>query len=102
MLRNVLLILAAGFAAIGLLLVAAGSSSPGWPMLGWGAVVVIALLAERWRYRRVEHARGGRWQATGERFEDPETRQTVEVLYDPATGERRYVPAREEPSGPGA
>jgi membrane protein implicated in regulation of membrane protease activity len=62
------------------------------PFLIWGCVLLIAVLCERWRYRRKEHNHdGGQWQPTGERFEDPETGQTVEVHYDPVSGERRYV-----------
>lgn len=56
-----------------------------------GRIVVIAVLFERRRYRRIEHSKGGQWQPTGECFQDPETGQTVEVLYDPVSGERRYV-----------
>jgi membrane protein implicated in regulation of membrane protease activity len=61
------------------------------PFLIWGGVIVIAVLCERWRYRRKEHNHNRQWQPTGERFEDPETGQTVEVQYDPASGERRYL-----------
>jgi membrane protein implicated in regulation of membrane protease activity len=61
------------------------------PFLIWGIVLVIAVLCERWRYQRNEHKNSSRWQQTGERFEDPETGKTVEVHYDPTSGERRYV-----------
>jgi hypothetical protein len=56
-------------------------------------ILLVALLCERWRYRRIEHPPAGNWQRTSERFEDPETGQIVEVLYDPTSGERRYAPA---------
>ena len=36
---------------------------------------------------------------TRERFEDPATGETLEVLYDRASGERRYVRAGESASG---
>jgi membrane protein implicated in regulation of membrane protease activity len=61
------------------------------PYLICGGVLVIAVLCERWRYRRKEHNHDSQWQQTGERFEDPETGQTLEVYYDPVSGERRYV-----------
>jgi hypothetical protein len=63
----------------------------GQPFLIWGTIVVIAVLFERWRYRRIEHSKGGHWKPTGECFEDPETGQTIEVHYDSVSGERRYV-----------
>lgn len=31
------------------------------------------------------------WEATDERFLDPQTGETVQVFYDPCSGERRYV-----------
>lgn len=96
MLRAVSLVGFAALAVAGLLLVAAhgGRPGPGWPMAIWGSVATLALWIERWRYRRIERERdGGHWQATGERFEDPETGEVVEVLYDAHSGERRYAPA---------
>jgi membrane protein implicated in regulation of membrane protease activity len=61
------------------------------PFLIWGTILVIAVLCERWRYKRKEHNHDGQWQQTGEVFEDPETGQTMEVHYDSVSGERRYV-----------
>ncbi|MGD0280201.1 MAG: hypothetical protein ABSC11_12950 [Smithella sp.] len=61
------------------------------PYLIFGGILVIAVLCERWHYRRKEHNHNSQWQQTGERFEDPETGQTLEVYYDPVSGERRYV-----------
>jgi uncharacterized protein (DUF58 family) len=55
------------------------------------AVLLLALLFERWRYRPRVDRRRGRWQRTGERFVDPTTDRSVEVLYNPDTGERDYV-----------
>ncbi len=55
------------------------------------AVLLAALFFERWRYRpRIDRSKG-RWQRTGERFVDPSTGRTTEVLYNPDTGERDYV-----------
>ncbi|MGO9377555.1 MAG: hypothetical protein ACLP29_03255 [Dissulfurispiraceae bacterium] len=78
---------------IGLVLSIVCGTPSGRPALTFGAIVVIAVLCERWRYHRIEHCVSGQWQRTGECFEDPETGQTVEVLYDPISGERRYAPA---------
>ena len=91
-LHRVLLVLACGLLGMGLVLMRKGPPWPGLPAAIWGAVLVVALLCERWRYRRIEHPPAGNWQRTGERFEDPETGQIVEVLYDPTSGERRYAP----------
>ena len=66
------------------------------PFLIAGAVLVICVLGERWRYRRRPPS-GKHWQPTGERFEDPETGLTMEVLYDPQSGERHYQPVRQPP-----
>lgn len=94
MLRSGLLIVGLALTGIGLVLLTVGV---GWQVLALGAIVVIAVLCERWRYRSIENPLSGRWQRTGERFEDPETGQTVEVLYDPDSGERRYVPVPGKP-----
>lgn len=91
MLRTGLLIFGLCLTGAGLVLLLLGRCGY-QPFLIWGCILVIALLGERWRYRHGERGRDGRqWQPTDERFEDPETGRTVEVHYDPATGERRYV-----------
>lgn len=107
-------LIAASWAAIliGAVLVIAGVRGPGIVLLIDGALVFLAIVFERWRYRRGEtlpsrhapqapdgppptgeSAQGadGPWERTGERFEDPETHATVEVLFNPRSGERRYV-----------
>lgn len=57
-----------------------------------GLLLIGAVLAEPWRYKRLA---GGRlspeWIATQERFVDPETGRLVTVFYRPSTGERRYI-----------
>lgn len=94
MLRSALLICGVVFLAIGLTsLLTHCYAPPGWPFIICGTILIIAVLCERWRYQHVQHTHDERWRQTDERFEDPETGQTVEVLYDPATGERRYVRA---------
>ncbi len=57
-----------------------------------GLLILSSLAFER-RYRGRKADGGGDWQATGERFEDPTTGELTEVRYNPATGERAYVPA---------
>ncbi len=65
-------------------------------VLGWLVIQSGALLAglvfERIFYKPIEdRTPGAGWQATGERFIDPDTHQAVEVWYHQASGERRYV-----------
>jgi hypothetical protein len=58
----------------------------------WGAILLLGLLIERWRYKPLgERSPGPEWTATGERFVDPETGKLVAVYYHPGNGERRYV-----------
>lgn len=92
MLRTGLLVFGLVLIGVGMVLLMMHGTPSGQPFLIWGAIVTIAVLCERWRYRRIEGSNGAHWQPTGERFEDPETGNTVEVLYDPVTGERRYTP----------
>ena len=62
------------------------------PLAVWGAILAGGVLVERWRYRPLTAERPGRgWQATRERFVDPESGRLVTVFFNPATGERRYV-----------
>jgi hypothetical protein len=68
------------------------------PLAIWGAIFAGGVLIERWRYKRLSEGRPGRgWQATPERFVDPETGRLVTVFLNPATGERRYVACDEMP-----
>jgi hypothetical protein len=48
------------------------------------------ILFERSGYRSQVNRTLGKWQPTGERFNDPTTGQVVEVYYNPQTGERDY------------
>ena len=62
------------------------------PLAVCGAVLSGGVLVERWRYRPLADSRPrGNWQATQERFIDPESGRLVTVFFDPTTGERRYV-----------
>lgn len=63
-----------------------------------GVIVLAALAFERRRYRPAVDSARGHWQLTGERFVDPSSGRTMEVRYNPTTGERDYVEAGDQPS----
>src|SRR5450830_730362 len=65
-------------------------------LMGGNAVVMICVLFERSRYRHAQADGRGKWERTGERFVDPESGEAMEVLYDPVSGERRYVRVGDE------
>jgi hypothetical protein len=90
MLRAAVLIFACLAIALGAYLCATVPGRGGIPALAGGTLVLIGTLFERWRYKNRNVSADGNWQATGERFVDPETGREMEVLYDPDTGERRY------------
>jgi hypothetical protein len=99
MLRAVVIAVAAALACAGIALIARGVPMPGWQALGIGLVVLVGTVFERWRYRNVgSEPPGGEWQSTGERFLDPSTGNRIDVLFDPRTGERRYVTEKERRS----
>lgn len=95
MLRMLLLLAALALTLGGLVLRRAGDPA-GTPMAIWGAVLTVAVLVERWRYRAPDSLDAGPWQPTDERFIDPETGQLMEVWFSPRTGARRYLVARNE------
>jgi hypothetical protein len=97
MLRTFVIATAAILTCIGIALIACGVHAPGWQALILGAIVLIGTLFERWRYSRIEQPPAGQWQRTGEQFIDPSTGKPVEVVFDPRSGERRYVAG--EPGG---
>ena len=98
MLRAVVVAAAAVLMCVGIGLIAHGLHAPGWQAVVVGAIVLIGTLFERWRYRRIEAPAKGSWQRTGEQFLDPSTGNPVEVMFDPGTGERRYV--KDDSHGP--
>ena len=91
MLRNAVLVFACLSVLLGIWLAFRGPVGPGLYALGFGILILLGTVFERWRYRKYERAPGSCWQATGERFVDPTTGKNVEVFYDPVSGERRYV-----------
>jgi hypothetical protein len=98
-LRQVVIGVGALFACAGLALLVCGLSVPGWQTLGIGIVVLVGTVFERWRYRQAEAAHGSIWQRTSERFVDPSSGEPMEVHFNPATGERRYVPLESHDPG---
>ena len=91
MLRTSLLVFAGALALIGAILLFRGLPVPGAYALGLGGVIVLGTVFERWRYRSNDARPGAGWEPTGERFEDPHSGKTLQVFYDPRSGERRYV-----------
>ena len=97
MLRTSLLIFAALLSIGGAACLLTGHAQA-WPGTIWGTVLLLAVLFERWRYRREASSHKRSWQSTGERFVDPESGELTEVQYDPGSGERRYVRSADQPS----
>jgi hypothetical protein len=61
-------------------------------LLGAGGVITAGTLFERVLYKPLQSQKpGAGWVKTGERFVDPDTGQTVDVFFEPASGERQYV-----------
>ena len=99
MLRLVVVGLGCVAVAGGALLVLTGTRGSGIYLICVGAAVILGTVFERWRYRNAAPPPGARWERTGERFVDPTSGETMEVHYDRASGERRYL--RQGESAPG-
>ena len=92
MLRKAFLLVAGLVLLFGLCLIVSGDESGRAPVI-WGGLMLLAVLLERWRYKAAQGtALDAEWQATEERFVDPESGQSLRVFYKPSTGERRYEP----------
>ena len=63
------------------------------PPLLWGLILLVCIWFERWIYTKPP-ADGPQWQKTGEQFIDPASGQSMEVLYNPETGDRQYRPIK--------
>ena len=64
---------------------------PGFVLVFWGAVIVLSIVYERYRYKPVETVSPGPgWTRTTERFIDEETGEPVTVWMNGA-GDRKYV-----------
>jgi hypothetical protein len=82
---------------VGILLIALGQiASGGVQLMLLGAAILVGVLLEARRYRGREGA--GSWESTSERFVDPTSGRLMEVQYNAATGERRYVDIGQGPS----
>ena len=83
-----------GCAAVALIILVALAIFGGWPMwpplIAFGAILVFVLF-ERSQYKTVADRPHPGWEATGEKFIDPETGKQVVVYYDPKSGQRQYV-----------
>jgi len=90
MLRTAVLIFGCLILLLGAYLCSLGPASGGIQTLIGGAIFVLGTLFERWRYNNKNVPRDADWEATGERFVDPETGKNMEVFYDPRSGERQY------------
>ncbi len=98
MLRTTIIGVVACALAVTLAVVALGATGlVGTPWLfgGWAAfqlaILLVAMLFERRRYKPLEGAAPPGFEATPERFVDPATGTPVQVWFNPATGERCYV-----------
>jgi len=91
MLRTMVFIVSLTVGLVGLGACLAGHADA-TPAALWGGLIAAALLVERWRYRATTTPGlpSGDWHSTGERFVDPESGRTLQVLFNPRTGERRY------------
>ncbi len=59
-----------------------------------GALLVVGLAIERWRYKPlIETGPDAAWTDTGERFVDPSSARLTAVYFDPRDGTRHYVVA---------
>ena len=87
--RAALYVVGGLLAAGGLALALLGCFPAAAGVAGWGVILIIGLLIERWRYKPLAGQRPGpEWTATDERFVDPETGKLVTVYYR-AQGNRR-------------
>ena len=91
MLRNGVLLIGAAAVVCGLLALLFAHAPPGYLFVFWGALIVLSLVYERFRYTPIEETGPGPgWTKTPERFIDDETGQPVTVWVND-TGERKYV-----------
>jgi hypothetical protein len=59
-----------------------------------GLILTAGIVWERWQYKKPLAHPAAHWQATGERFVDPQSGKTLEVYFDPRNGESHYVEAK--------
>lgn len=91
MLRNALLIIGVACLALGGLCAIGGFGQEAVTFIMTGCILALGVAWERWRYKPRVTSPHPSWQATGERFIDPETGELTEVYFDAANGARHYV-----------
>jgi len=92
MLRSVVLAIGIVCLVVGVFGFAIGHFPPAFMFLFWGAILVLGVIYERFRYKPLaQNVPGPGWEKTPERFVDDETGKTVTVYVRPETGERQYV-----------
>lgn len=81
----------------GIALAPAITGFPAIPALILGCIVLVTAIAEPVYGRLVSRPPlSAGWRPTGEKFIDPASGKPVEVWFDPATGERKYVDVGEK------
>jgi len=92
MLRKAILIVGAVLLTISVVGVLTGTTGAMIGLGAFGAVLVVAVLVERYIYKPIgSEPPGSGWDKTAERFADPRSGKDVTVYFNPATGQRRYV-----------
>jgi hypothetical protein len=92
MLRSWLIGIGIAAIACGIALIVTTGIPPSIVFICWGAMLVLGIMFERFRYKPVEvGAPGAGWERTTERFIDDETGKPVTVYIQPQSGERKYV-----------
>ena len=92
MLRRSLIVIGALVLILGAAALLSGKAEPSVVFVCWGALLVAAIVFERFRYKPLERRRPGPgWERTTERFVDDETGKIVTVYVEPQSGERVYV-----------
>ena len=95
MLRLAVLLLGVGLLIAGLVALIAGVLPVALWLLIVGGTITAGTLFERVFYKPLRSNRpGAGWVKTDERFVDPDTGETVDVFYQPTSGERQYVAQR--------
>jgi hypothetical protein len=97
-----LAVLAAGVALLiaGVIAATYGVAAVTLWLLGAGGVITAGTVFERVLYKPLQSKKpGAGWVKTGERFVDPDTGETVDVFYEPTSGERQYVSQRADRPG---
>jgi len=100
-LRSVLVLLSLAALAIGGFCMIVGADPPAFTLLIWGAILLAAIVYERFRYKPLAAAvPGAGWERTSERFVDPDSGKTVTVYLQSGSGERQYVEEQRAPGPP--